>query len=183
MRIVGGELRGRTLQSVDGQGTRPTADRVRQSLFDRLGQRCDDLAVLDLYAGTGALAFEALSRGAIRAVLVEENKFALAAIEQNAKTLRVLPRCRVLKDDVTRALAALAARGEKFELVFSDPPYALKNSQAILDRLATAQLVAPSGRVVLERDRHDPAPIPPTGFSLVHEREYGDTALSIFMRE
>src|SRR5947209_8412219 len=116
MRIVGGEARGRTLQAPGGRTTRPTADRVRQSLFDTLGQHFDGQRVLDLYAGTGALALEALSRGAVLAVLVENDPKACAAIGKNVEELGYAGRCRLLRDDVTHALQRL--REEKFDLIF-----------------------------------------------------------------
>ena len=182
MRIVGGEARGRALRAVDGEATRPTADRVRQSLFDRLGQRCDGLAVLDLYAGTGALGLEALSRGAARATLIDQARAACAVIEGNAKTLGYLGRCRVLRGELPRALEALAARGETFELIFSDPPYALSAAQPTLDALARLHLLAPEGRAVLERGKREAAPRAPAGFSLLDDRAYGETCVSIFVR-
>jgi 16S rRNA (guanine966-N2)-methyltransferase len=176
MRIVGGDLRGRTLHAVRGPSTRPTADRVRQSLFDRLGQRCDGLRVLDLYAGTGALAFEALSRGALHATLVESDAKAAQVIQRNAAELACADRCTLLREDVQRAVRQL--RGQ-FDLVFSDPPYALRAAQPTLDALAAANLVAPEGRVVLERDRRESPPVPPDGFDLEDERRYGDTLVLI----
>ena len=183
MRIVGGEARGRTLRAVAGDSTRPTADRVRQSLFDRLGQRCDGLAVLDLYAGTGALALEALSRGAARAVLIDQARAACAVIEENISTLGYRDRCRVICGDLPRALEALAARGEKFELIFSDPPYALNAAQPTLDAIARLGLLAPEGRAVLERGKRESPPSAPAGFSLLDDRGYGETCLSIFQRD
>ena len=183
MRIVGGESRGRPLCAPAGDATRPTADRIRQSLFDRLGQRCDGLAVLDLYAGTGALALEALSRGATRAVLVEQARPALVAIEKNIATLGYSDRCRLVRDDVTRALTSLAARGETFDLVFSDPPYALRAAQSTLDLLASHGLLAAGARVVLERDKREAAATPPAGVALVDERSYGDTSVDLFERQ
>ncbi|HWE23671.1 MAG TPA: 16S rRNA (guanine(966)-N(2))-methyltransferase RsmD, partial [Myxococcales bacterium] len=178
-RIVGGDLRGRTLHTVRGQSTRPTADRVRQSLFDRLGQRCDGLRVLDLYAGTGALAFEALSRGAAHATLVEADARAAQVIERNAVELGCAARCTLVRDEVERALPRL--RGP-YDLVFSDPPYALRAAQPTLDALAAAGLVPSGGRVVLERDRREPQPLPADGFELEDERRYGDTLVLIVRR-
>src|ERR671936_809382 len=105
--MVGGEARGRPLRAVPGRSTRPTADRVRQSLFDLLGQRMDGLAVLDLYAGTGALALEALSRGAGRAVLVERDARACAAIAHNVESLGYGDRCRVIRGELPAALRQL----------------------------------------------------------------------------
>ena len=182
MRIVGGEARGRTLKAVPGEATRPTADRVRQSLFDLLGQRCDGLAVLDLYAGTGALALEALSRGAARAVLVESAQAAALVIEENIKALRFELRARLLRQDVTRALEALARRGERFDLVFSDPPYALRAAQATLDAVVRHGLLAPGGRLVLESAKAEPEPTPPEGFAIDDQRSYGDTAITVLVR-
>ena len=174
MRIVGGEARGRTLRSVPGDSTRPTADRVRQSLFDVLGQRCDGLSVLDLYSGTGALALEALSRGAARATLIEHDAKACEIIRLNIDSLKYGDRCTLLRDDVARALRKL--RGP-FDLVFSDPPYALRAAQATLD--GVAGLLAPSGRLVLEMDRREPLP---AGCEVLDDRLYGETRVLIVSR-
>ena len=179
MRVVGGDLRGRTLRAVPGRSTRPTADRVRQSLFDVLGQRCDGLRVLDLYAGTGALSLEALSRGAGHATLVERDAKAAQVIQRNAAELGCADRCTLVRDDVARALGRL---GGPFDLIFSDPPYALRASQATLDELTRLQLVAPEGRVVLERDRHEARPSLPDGLELEDERRYGDTVVLVARR-
>jgi 16S rRNA (guanine(966)-N(2))-methyltransferase RsmD len=180
VRIVGGEARGRRLRAVPGRSTRPTADRVRQSLFDLLGQRCDGLRVLDLYAGTGALALEALSRGASRATLVEQDARAAAVIERNASELGFRDRVEIVREDVARALPRL---GGPFDLVFSDPPYALRAGQDTLEALARLSLVAPSGRVVLERARREHPPSPPPGFSRLDERGYGDTVICVLARD
>ena len=174
MRIVGGEARGRPLRAVPGRSTRPTSDRVRQSLFDVLGQRCDGLRVLDLFAGTGALGLEALSRGAEAATLVDEDKDACAVALRNAESLGYAARCTVMREDVFRALARLPG---PYDLVFSDPPYAARASGRILEALAKGPLLAGGGRAVLERDRREPLPEVPAGLRLVEERRYGDTVL------
>ena len=181
MRIVGGEARGRPLRAVPGRSTRPTADRVRQSLFDLLGQRMDGLAVLDLYAGTGALALEAVSRGARRAVLVENDPRACAAIAHNIESLRYGERCRLVRGDLPAALREL--RGDRFDLVFSDPPYAVRGAQAILEALGENALLSPAARVVLEMDRREPAPAPPPGLRVIDERRYGDTRALVVSAE
>jgi 16S rRNA (guanine966-N2)-methyltransferase len=177
LRIVGGAFRGRTLRSVPGEGTRPTADRVRQSLFDLLGQRMDALAVLDLYAGTGALGLEAISRGASSAVLVEKDARACGVILGNVSDLKVESQARVLRGELPAALGQL--RGRKFDLVFSDPPYALRAAQAILDALCSNDLLAEGSRVVLEMDRREAQPALPAGLSLADERRYGDTLVLV----
>jgi len=174
MRIIGGDARGRTLRAVPGNTTRPTSDRVRQSLFDLLGQRMDGLAVLDLYAGTGALALEALSRGAARAVLIENDARACGVIYANIAALKAEDRARLVRGELPAALAQL--RGEKFDLVFSDPPYALQAAQLTVDALTSNNLLAPEARVVLEMDRREPAP---HGLPLLDERRYGDTRVLV----
>ncbi len=187
MRIVGGEARGRTLLTVPGNSTRPTADRVRQSLFDLLGQRFDGLRVLDLYAGSGALALEALSRGALHATLVEEDARACSVIERNIAALRYQERCTLLHEEVGHAIGkqlgtpGLPHRGP-FDLLFSDPPYALRAAQVTLDALALHGLLAPFGRAVIERDKREPRPTLPPGFSLYDDRAYGDTAVLVVTR-
>jgi 16S rRNA (guanine966-N2)-methyltransferase len=182
VRIVGGEARGRRLRSMPGAATRPTADRVRQSLFDLLGQRCDGLRVLDLYAGTGALALESLSRGAISAVLVERDGAASSAIAWNVAELGYGARARLLRGAVDEALRRLSAAGERFDLIFSDPPYALRAAQATLDAVASLGLLAPGGRLVLERGRREPEPIEPGGLSLVTKRRYGEAVVRVIAR-
>ena len=176
MRVVGGDLRGRTLRAVPGRSTRPTADRVRQSLFDVLGQRCDGLHVLDLYAGTGALSLEALSRGAAHATLIEQDAKAAQIILRNARELGCEDRCTLVRDEVARALPRLAG---PFDLVFSDPPYALRAAQETLDALLRLGLVAPQGRLVLERDRREARPALAVELELADERRYGDTVVLI----
>jgi 16S rRNA (guanine966-N2)-methyltransferase len=181
LRIVGGEARGRPLRAVRGSSTRPTADRVRQSLFDALGQRMDGLAVLDLYAGTGALALEALSRGAARAVLVESDARACGVIFHNLAALKYGDRARVVRAELPQGLQKL--RGERFDLVFSDPPYALRVAQPTLEALTSSDLLALGARVVLETDRREPAPVPLPGLRLADERRFGDTRMLIFSAE
>jgi 16S rRNA (guanine(966)-N(2))-methyltransferase RsmD len=181
VRIVGGRDRGRTIESVPGDATRPTADRVRQSLFDLLGQRCDGLRVLDLYAGTGALSLEALSRGAASAVLVESAKAAAEVITENLSKLRYQDRARLLRDDVARALGALAARGERFDLIFSDPPYARTAAQGTADEVARLGLLDPGGRLVIEHGKAEPAPDAPEGWER-DERRYGETSVTVLTR-
>jgi len=175
LRIVGGAFRGRALRAVPGTSTRPTADRVRQSLFDLLGQRMDGLTVLDLYAGTGALGLEAISRGAVRAVLIEKDARACGVIHGNVADLRVEEEVQVIRGELPLVLQSL--RGQTFDLVFSDPPYALHAGQAIVD--AVQNLLAPGARLVLEMERREPVPVLPEGLSLADERRYGDTLVRV----
>ena len=122
MRIIAGALKGRVLAPVQGR-TRPTAARVREAIFNILGAAVAEARVLDLFAGTGALGIEALSRGAAAAVFVEDHPGALKGLRRNLETLGLLERSQVLPLPVAAALRKLAARGEPFGLVFLDPPY------------------------------------------------------------
>jgi 16S rRNA (guanine966-N2)-methyltransferase len=184
MRITGGEYRSRTLETPRGNATRPTSDRVREALFAILGGERDWVGanVLDLYAGTGALAFEALSRGAAHATLVESARPALQAIEANAKALGVAPRVHVVPLTVERALAALRRSG--FDLVFADPPYELVKTGAAPRAIAgilAGGVLSDEGRMVLEHGKGEAAP-EIAGVRLRVSRRYGDTVISFYER-
>lgn len=179
MRIVAGSARGRALKGPKGTGLRPTADRVRESIFNILGQWLEGLSVLDLYAGTGALAFEALSRGAARAVLVDSGKEAVALCRENARALGMEPRVSILAGPVSeRTLRPLAER--PFDLVFADPPYAAAAPAELLELVWRLGLLAPGGRLVIEHDRRVEAPASSGGLTRVDGRRFGDTAVTFF---
>ncbi len=175
MRIIGGTLGGRRLRAPRGADTRPTADRVRESLFNILGP-LDGARVLDLFAGTGALALEALSRGAASAVLVDKAAEPVRCIAENARALGVEDRARVVRAD---ALAALSRLPGPFDLIFLDPPYALDVAPVLG---ALPPLLGDGARVIVEHDRRTPPPgtVP---LSLVDRRRYGDTEVSFYAKE
>jgi 16S rRNA (guanine966-N2)-methyltransferase len=192
MRVVAGRLGGRTLRAVPGDATRPTSDRVREALFSILGERVRDAAVLDLFAGTGALAIEALSRGARSAVLVEQAPRAVAVIRANLEALDLggVATVRRTKAEVYlrqrqgQRPAGRAPGDGPFDLVFIDPPYAIPvgTLAGLLARLGQGAL-APGATVVLETSsRADPPPWPAP---LLAEatRRYGDTALHLAVVE
>lgn len=179
MRIIGGSAKGRTLLGPRSDDViRPTADRVRQTLFDVLGQRCDGLSVLDLFAGTGALAFEALSRGAASAVLVDSGKEAQALCKKNGEALGF--QFELLAMPVARALELLSKRGASFDLVFIDPPYALEAGQQVLEQLTL--LVRPEGRVVLEHAKREEVPQRVGELTQVDQRSFGETRATLYQR-
>ncbi len=179
MRIVAGTHRGRRIAAPAGTATRPTADRVREALFSILGP-IEGVDVLDLFAGSGALGLEALSRGAASATLVERARPALACIRANVATLGVDDRARVVAGDWRAALAAERAAGRVFGLCLCDPPYSLTDRVvAQLGALLEPLVVAP-GIVVIEHSAARPPP-EPSGLEIVSrtDRTYGDTALSV----
>jgi len=178
LRVTGGELRGRRLRS-PRSGLRPTSDRVREALFARLGD-LTGAAVLDLYAGTGALGIEALSRGAASLVSVERSRRAAAVISTNLDSLGLESVSRVVVGDVCDALRRLGRSGECFDLVFLDPPYAAGEAAAALHALVEASVLAPGATVVLERGRSHPV-AHLAGLELLDERTYGDTVITRFI--
>ena len=176
MRIVGGTFRSRRLTAPRG-ATRPTADRARESLFGALGD-VEGATCLDLFAGSGALAFEALSRGAAHATLVEVDRAALAAIEANAEALGVADRVRVVRRDARRVLRDEAREGRRYDLLLIDPPYdALYDVIPVLDRHLAA-VAAPGARVVVEAAAGSPVEL--ADFTLISRRRVGAAELSIF---
>jgi len=180
MRIVAGSARGRTLKGPKGPGLRPTADRVRESIFNILGQTCDGLLVLDLFAGTGALALEAVSRGASRAVLVDNGREALQLCRENALDLGMADRVEIVSALVdARTLARLAVKGP-FHLVFADPPYAAQTPEQVVDLVGTAKLLAQGGWLVLEHDKRALAPTLRAGLFRDDQRRFGDTLVSLY---
>ncbi len=181
MRIVAGSARGRTLKTPRRADViRPTADRVRESVFNVLGQTCEGLRVLDLFAGTGALAFEALSRGAVRAVLVDSGVEAQQLCRDNAQSLGFLGLTEVLPLSAERAIAKLSVRGDRFELIFADPPYAQTAIDNLLNGLSTHRLLEPLGRLVLEHSKRESVPERSGRFTRIDQRIFGETVVSIF---
>jgi len=150
MRIGSGAMRGRRLHAPRGERTRPTSGRLKKSLFDVLAGRLPEARVLDLYAGSGALAFEALSRGAAEAVVVERNRKACDSIRRNASELRLSGRVEILTMDVASAVSKLRHRGDRFDVIFADPPYRSSEPDHLLVHLGDGLLFAEGGLLVLE---------------------------------
>lgn len=174
MRIIAGEMRGRTLYAPAGMDTRPTQDKVRESIFNILRFDVQDARVLDLFAGSGALALEAVSRGAQSAVAVDFSRAAIECIRRNVQAARAQDRVRILPMDYRRAIDQLAARGERFDLVFLDPPYRMVNTGEMAAQLFEKGLLDPECLVVIEHAR-DVAPTLPPPFEAADERTYGQT--------
>ena len=173
MRVIAGTARGRQLVSPRGSATRPIADRVKETLFAILGERVLDAGVLDLYAGSGAVGIEALSRGAASCDFVEHDRRAVTAIRGNLERAGVADRGSVHATDVRRYLGEPG--GERFDLVFLDPPYAERAILAPLEQLVGR--LAPGGLTVVKHHWRTPIPEPP-GLSRWRERRFGETALT-----
>ncbi len=188
MRIIAGEFRGRRLEAPKGQGTRPTTDRVRESLMSALNSArggFEDAVVLDAFAGSGGLGMESLSRGAATAVFCEQGREAASVIERNLRTLGLgRERARLVRGDVLKRLPMPTADGP-FDLVFLDPPYALVPSEVLgfMGRLREAGLLAPAAIVSYEHDGADDDTVEALAaersWRIFSHRRFGDTAIDL----
>jgi 16S rRNA (guanine966-N2)-methyltransferase len=176
MRVIAGRLGGRRLKAPSGNVTRPTSDRVREALFSMLGD-VEGVSVLDVFAGTGALGIEALSRGASSVVFVERHAGAVRALTDNLHALEVKPaQADVRRADALVALRSARAREETYDLVFIDPPYRQAHDLGPELSMVMPSLLRPAARVVVESDRRAPLEL---GMQVERERRYGDTSIRI----
>lgn len=178
MRIIAGVAKNRTIQAPPGLGTRPMTDRVREALFQSLGSLVTDAHVLDLYAGSGSMGLEALSRGARSAVFVERGRVALAALRRNVAAVGLGG--EVVADDVGRFLGKSRRR---FDLAFVDPPFGLSLASVQVVMAKLAPLLTSGAVAVLHRRAGEEPPEVPTGLALVDERRYGDSGLWRYLKE
>ena len=184
MRIVGGQARGRTLHAPPGNITRPTSDRVREALFSVVESRLGNLAgtsVLDLFAGSGALGIEAISRGAAHVVFVDRSPACQKIIQSNTSSLGFERHCTILKRDVVSALPWMERQKLMFDLVLADPPYA-EDPKALLLALSQRMVLKQGGLLVLEHSRRQEPEEDEEYFALITRKTYGDTLLSFYRR-
>jgi 16S rRNA (guanine966-N2)-methyltransferase len=182
LRVIAGSAGGLSLVAPKGGAARPTTDRVKESLFAALGpERIVDASVLDLYAGSGALAIEALSRGAARAVLVERDHAAVRAVRRNLATTRLRSQARVQDSTVATFLAGKPPVERPFDLVFLDPPYGATAAEVgrVLTGLDRTGWLAGSASVVVERSSETAPAAAPEAWETTWERGYGDTLVTV----
>jgi 16S rRNA (guanine(966)-N(2))-methyltransferase RsmD len=182
MRVIAGSLGGRRLVPVPGRDTRPTAERVREAVFSRLESRYElhRIEVLDLFAGTGALGIEAMSRGAHAVVSVERNRRAARVLLENLRSLGLEGRSEIHVLGVERFLKDVAATGRRFRGVFVDPPYGTGDAVRTLEALASLGLVETGGWVTVETGRDEEMPDRSGGLAKVREDRYGDTKVTLY---
>jgi 16S rRNA (guanine(966)-N(2))-methyltransferase RsmD len=180
VRIISGQLRGRRLRAPEGLGTRPTSDRVREALFNIISKHVPGARFLDLFAGSGAVGLEAISRGAEAAVFVDQSRRALEQIEDNVERCGVSDRARILGKDALAALKTLEAGGERFDVVYVDPPYDAGLYRPILRFLGTSGLVEEDGIVVVELRSRDRLPDEVGELRHYRDERYGDTTLAFY---
>ena len=179
MRVIAGEWRGRTLVAPAGLATRPTSDRAREGLFSMLTSRIgsfEGLKAADLFAGSGAMGFEALSRGAAHCLFIDRDREAIEAIRTNADRLGADDRAEVRQQDVAYAMIPQTPR----DLIFLDPPYESGPGEGVLARLSAPEWLAPGGFITLETDQ--PRMDVPPALAVVTERRFGKAHVLIFRR-
>ena len=176
MRITGGIGRGRTLKVPAGKKVRPTSDKVKQALFNILGDRIAGARFLDLFAGAGAIGIEALSRGAAQVVFVDASRESLAVIRRNIDTLELGGRTQVV---AARTESFLRRPSGPFDIVFLDPPYRMELAP-LLRQIAGAGIVKPEGIVIAEHFKKQASPARADGLELTREAVYGDTVLAFY---
>ena len=183
MRIIAGSARGATFDAPQGRDTRPTLDRVRENVFNILQMKVREARVLDLFSGSGAMAFEAISRGAASAVLVDVDRAANQIERRNADKLRMQDRCRILHCDWQQAVRQLTAQNEKFDLVFLDPPYAGPLMDESLKAIAEIDIVSENGIIVCESSLDKEMPELPAPYEKGREYRYGKIKVTIYRRK
>ena len=180
MRIISGEFGGRRLKAVPGQATRPTTDKVKEAIFNMIGPYFNGGRGLDLFAGSGGLGIEAISRGLDSMVLVDRQYAAIKVIKDNVATTKAADRFQVIKANADRAIQQFAAAGEQFDLVLLDPPYRAQQIAAELTTFAAQKLLAPGATIVCETSSETVLPEALAGFTHLRRQTYGTTAITIY---
>lgn len=183
MRVITGSAKGRPLKTVKDRAVRPTSDRVKESLFNIIGPRVVDASFLDLFAGSGSVGIEALSRGARVCVFVELQSAHLRIVAENLKTTGLQDRAELIRRDARAALADLGNRGRRFDLVFVDPPYGQNLVPEVLTLIDARGVLAEGGWVICEHHAKDPVPAVAGGLYKFREVVFGETVLSIYRAE
>lgn len=185
MRITGGQMRGRILAGPKDARIRPTSDQVKEAIFNIIGHDLSGFLVLDLFAGSGSLGLEALSRGSSRVVFVDKAKQSVDLIKKNLAICGFESAGIVLKRDLLKGLSGITLPGKKaFDLVFLDPPYGKNLVQFILKELAKGEILAPMAQIVAESSKNDRTPSYPGGHvEMKKNRIYGDTKISLYINE
>ncbi len=179
MRIISGTSRGRRLATPRGHSLRPTSDRVKESIFNILGRTTEDKVVLDLFAGTGNLGIEALSRGAKKTIFVERARQALRMIQKNLFECDFSGQAEIIPKEVHRALSILEARKELFDLILMDPPYEDGWVERTLLKLSRHNIYHEGSILVIEHSRREPLPQKTGRWAIIKQKKIGDTMISI----
>lgn len=182
MKIISGTLKGRNIEGYNIEGTRPTMDRVKESLFGMIQDYIKDSTVLDLFAGSGNLGVEAISNGAKIAYFIDNNPEVIKVLNKNIANLDIQSKSRVILSDWKKALNTFATQNIKFDLIFIDPPYAYDVYEKILNKVSTLNILSDNGLIIME---HSNLHLPTTyeNLTLYKERNYGNKSINIYIKK
>ncbi|KPU43963.1 ribosomal RNA small subunit methyltransferase D [Oxobacter pfennigii] len=180
MRIIAGDAKGRKLNTPNGTETRPTSDKVKGSIFNILGSSIIDAKVLDLFAGTGNLGLEALSRGAQSSVFIDKSREAINIIKENVRLLKYDDLCYIYSNDAFSAIDILDKKGQQFDIIFIDPPYHKDIIPEILNKIMDSGILLKDGIIIAEHDNKDEIPHRIKHLALIKSSTYGDTTVSFY---
>lgn len=175
MRIIAGDLKGRQLKAVPGKDTRPTTDKVKEAVFQIIGPFFQGGTVLDLFAGSGSLGIEAMSRGMSHAIFVDKHPKAIHTIHENLKLTKIADKAEVFRTDASRAIHAVAKRNLQFELILLDPPYGTIDYEKFLDDIVQLELIKQNGIIYCEHDVAERLPVQHAHFQVIKQAKYGGT--------
>lgn len=181
MRIITGKARGLKLTTPKNMDVRPTSDRVKESLFNIIGTKIVGTHVLDLFAGTGNLGLEAWSRGAAKIVFIDESQASLQLVRSNIAKAKAEKETTVIKGNAVKEIADLAARGERFDFIFCDPPYNKGLPAQIIEQVAKYDIVISGGYLIVEHSQHESLSELPLKLEIIRSEKYGETLIS-FLR-
>ncbi|RDW17942.1 16S rRNA (guanine(966)-N(2))-methyltransferase RsmD [Oceanobacillus chungangensis] len=183
MRVIAGEFKGRQLKAVPGKSTRPTTDKVKEAVFQVMGPFFEGGAVLDLFAGSGSLGIEAISRGMDSGIFVDKNPKAIHTISDNVKTVKIEDKVELFRTDAVRALKAIAKRDLQFDLILLDPPYKKVEYDKVLKQIIESNLIKKNGIIYCEHDLEDELAASYGPLSLIKHENYGGTiGITIYQR-
>lgn len=182
MRVIAGAAKGHNLQTIEGLATRPTTDRIKETLFNIIAFDLPACSFLDLFSGSGAIGIEALSRGAAEAVFVDDAAECQKVITANLQHTKLQDRARLMKTDVFSALDKLAAEERKFDIIFMDPPYESGLYEPVLEKIVRQGLLKKEGYLITERSSQIPL-TPPAGMTVLREKAYKTTILTFLCLE
>src|SRR5690625_355719 len=183
MRVIAGSLKGRKLKAVPGKQTRPTTDKVKESIFQIIGPFFDGGACLDLFAGSGSLGIEAMSRGMEQVVFIDKLTKAIHIIHENRKTMRIEAETDVFKMDAFRSLRMLAKNDQPFNLILIDPPYEKTDYKRLVDEILAHNLLSKGGIILCEHDLSHELPLLSHQLAIVKQANYGTTGITIYQKK
>ncbi|WP_223700343.1 16S rRNA (guanine(966)-N(2))-methyltransferase RsmD [Sutcliffiella deserti] len=180
MRVVSGKLKGRQLKAVPGMNTRPTTDKVKESVFNIIGPYFDGGLALDLFGGSGSLGIEALSRGIDKVIFVDKDGKAIQTIKQNIEAFNLESSVEIYRNDAARALNALQKREVAFDLILLDPPYKRHQLEDLIHKISDYQLLSKEGLIMAEHSKEVELPVDLGTFTRTKQEHYGLTVISVY---